>query len=268
MAELETVTREIELKPGAVFPFGAEKVWWRVLELDRETGTMLVVSEKEVCQRVYHSEWRTYVTWEDCDLRKWLNEEYLKKTFNAQEQEAILERTIQTPDNVKYKTKGGNDTQDKLFLLSLDEVQQYFKDNEDRATDSWWWLRSPGDDQDRAAYVNYDGAVDGLGRYVYFGYGIRPAFCINLNADFFQSILSPSSESFTITVSQQCVMTEVEVKPGAWFPMGKHGAMWRILAVNKIRNTALATADETIGVRAYHAGEEPQPGKTVRFANG
>ena len=55
MAELETVTREIELKPGAVFPFGAEKVWWRVLEIDWKAGTMLVIADKEICKREYNT---------------------------------------------------------------------------------------------------------------------------------------------------------------------------------------------------------------------
>ena len=197
MAELETVTREIELKPGAVFPFGAEKVWWRVLEIDRKAGTMLVIADEEICDKEYNKTLKA-VTWETCTLHKWLNGAYWKKTFNAQEREAILERTIHTPDNMKYGTKGGNDTQDKLFLLSLDEARKYFKSDDDRATGRWWWLRSPGYDQSDAAGVRTVGSVYDLGYRVYFvGGGIRPAFYINLSSEFFQSILS---ESFKITL--------------------------------------------------------------------
>ena len=260
MAELETVTRTIELRPGAVFPFGAEKVLWRVLELDREAGTMLVIADKEICEKEYHKKDES-VTWETCTLRKWLNGEYLEKTFNAQEQDAIRECTIHTPDNAKYGTKGGNDTQDKLFLLSLDEVQKYFKDDEARATGFWWWLRSPGRSQRSAAYVYDDGSVRVNGyRVSSDNGGIRPAFYINLNSELFQSIISESSESFTITVPQQRVMAEIELKPGAWFPMGRHGGLWRILDVNREAETALVIAEETVGARAYH-----QPGGDITW---
>ena len=47
----------------------------------------------------------------------------------------------------------------------------------------WWWLRSPGDAQDNAAYVNDDGDVDDDGNYVTdVSLAVRPAFWLNLES--------------------------------------------------------------------------------------
>ena len=79
--------------------------------------------------------------------------------------------------------RGGNDTDDKVFLLSMDEVQTYLI-RFDRITaptpfavrngayqsDSgkcWWWLRSPGRSSDYAANVFYDGNLDDRGSHVH-----------------------------------------------------------------------------------------------------
>ena len=206
MADLEPATVELELKPGAWFPMG--KHFWQILDIDEAAQTALVLAEKEVCQRAYHSTW-TAVTWETCGLRKWLNGEFLETEFTAEEREAIRETDVKNPDNARWNrnTKGGNDTKDKLFLLSLDEVQKYFKSDADRATRRWWWLRSPGGDQSCAAGVFDDGSVRGNGDFVYLGYGIRPAFNINLSSIFFQSFISsnPKSKIQTIRVPEMMI---------------------------------------------------------------
>ena len=64
---------------------------------------------------------------------------------------------------------------DKIFLLSIDEAEKLFANDTSRAVGSWWWLRSPGDDQDGAAYVYGGGSLDVDGEYVYCDYGVRPA---------------------------------------------------------------------------------------------
>ena len=65
---------EVEFRPGAHLWFGAEKTPWRVLELDREAETALLIAEEPVCEKSYHDK-REDITWEQCSLRKWLNEE-------------------------------------------------------------------------------------------------------------------------------------------------------------------------------------------------
>ena len=60
-------------------------------------------------------------------------------------------------------------------LLTAREAGTLLAD-EERAYICWWWLRSPGYDQNYAVYVNYDGSVDYYGGRVYYGDGyVRPA---------------------------------------------------------------------------------------------
>ena len=87
-----------------------------------------------------------------------------------------------------YGTAGGNDTEDNIFLLSIDEANKYFKSDDERIANydgeaAWWWLRSPGYDGSNAAYVNRGGNVDYFGDYVsHDDIAIRPALWINLES--------------------------------------------------------------------------------------
>ena len=188
MADLEPATVELELKPGAWFPMGKSGTFWQILDIDESAQTALVIAQEEVCQRVYayHGTF-VHVNWKTCDLRKWLNGEYFETEFSTEEQQAVLETDVKNPNNA---------TKDRLFLLSLKEVQKHFKSKADRATGSWWWLRSPGYLQLRAACVYGDGSVDANGCRVDSGNGgIRPVFTIDLNSILFQSFISTDPES-------------------------------------------------------------------------
>ena len=107
---------------------------------------------------------------------------------------------IKNEDNSKYGTNGGNDTEDKVFLLSEKEAETLFSDEEERiakATEyaeksgvyvnkekgAWWWLRSPGSDSSSAAEVHDSGWVDRNGMYVIYDCGgVRPALHLNLQS--------------------------------------------------------------------------------------
>ena len=150
-------TTETEFRPGARLFWGKQNVM-RVLSVDRENDTALVIADKPVCDRRYHEEWEA-VTWEHCSLRKWLNGAYFNETFSEEEKAAIIETRLTNADNPQYGTRGGNDTTDRIFLLSIEEAEKYFSGDADRATGEWWWLRSPGDYSLYAAYVNYGGGI-------------------------------------------------------------------------------------------------------------
>jgi hypothetical protein len=194
-------------KIGDIIPFGEYD--WRVLDVREERA--LIITEDIVEQRKYHEEY-VDVTWETCDLRKYLNGEFLSKLDSSR----ILTTPVKNDGNLWYGTKGGRDTQDKIFLLSLEEVDYYFGNSGDYSSmrrkkydngkyiadsngyylsnnhDSsrvakygdevcWWWLRSPG-------YFSYDAVdvsevggvgVDGSCVDDYNG-GVRPALWINL----------------------------------------------------------------------------------------
>ncbi len=157
------------LQVGTVIEFA--ELGWRVLQ--KTADTVLIISEKVLALKPYNENW-TYITWENCTLRKWLNEDFYS-IFTDEEKFMIAETKVVNSDNASYGTKGGNNTVDKVFLLSLDEAEKYFVDDKSRAVGTWWWLRSPGDYQKCAASVDNDGSLGDDGNGVRNGNGVRPA---------------------------------------------------------------------------------------------
>ena len=193
------------LKAGDTYKFGTyeqdndqsngkEEIEWIVLEKD-ETSLFLISKYALDC-KPYNTEW-TSVTWETCSLRKWLNNDFLNAAFGTNQPKKIMETTVTADANPSYSTSPGNNTTDKVFLLSIAEVNKYFTFNESSKcapTDyavaqgawtsaGWWWLRSPGNDSSNAAFVNDDGSVDYDGNHVNSDSGgVRPALWINLES--------------------------------------------------------------------------------------
>lgn len=154
--------------------FKWERIKWRVLK--NEGSTLFVVADKGIDCKSYNEK-LIDITWENCTLRNWLNNDFYSTAFNAREQGAIEQQNVVNEDNPNpnYHTEGGNDTTDKVYLLSIGEAADTkYGFCEDRNvmsksrcmqisdyahvmggdTDSWWnscywWLRSPG------WYTNY-----------------------------------------------------------------------------------------------------------------
>ena len=105
---------------------GKEPVEWVVLDADAES--VLVVSRYVLDCKSYHEEY-TDVTWETCMLRSWLNNTFYSNAFSAEEQAQILETRLDNPGNEYWGTPGGNETSDRVFLLSVDEVRRYWTFN-------------------------------------------------------------------------------------------------------------------------------------------
>lgn len=179
---------------------GAEPIVWQVLE--KEEGRILVVSEKALDWKQYHSDGGD-VTWEACSLRAWLNGEFLNTAFSKAEQDRIPTVNV-SMDRVLLGSDGpGNDTQDKVFLLSLTELSMYFDSHDARrcvpsaytvarysnefaaihagAEYCLWWLRTPADNQSRAVYTGMSGSVSSSGHWVSEYNAVRPALWISLD---------------------------------------------------------------------------------------
>lgn len=133
------------------------------------------------------------VTWADCTLRSWLNGEFLDVAFSDEERMQIIQ--------VTNATENAPDTQDSVFLLSLDELNAYFPDEESRvaeATDyaagqggrvsretgmTYWWLRTKATVGDAALMVRYDGAVNEFGDSMEAAiYTVRPAIWVHIGS--------------------------------------------------------------------------------------
>lgn len=184
---------------------------WLVLARDGDKA--LLISRYGLDAQPYNTDY-TSVTWETCTLRKWLNGTFYNKAFSSAEQAAILTTDVDNSKNQCYSgwnTSGGNNTQDKVFLLSYAEANKYFgvtygnssntksrvaptayaiaqgewtsssNKTADGTDAGWWWLRSPGYSQSRAADVNTDGSLYSSSVSLDSG-SVRPALWVNIEA--------------------------------------------------------------------------------------
>lgn len=201
-----------EIYIGSRLSFG--DYHWIVLALQDQTA--LIITENMIEQRPYHDAYKD-ITWADCAMRKYLNGEFYDR-FSPEEKARILPVTNKNPDNPWYGSTGGMDTEDRIFLLSLEEVAcKYFGDSslllfkprlnqrywferkdennpkrvaklEDGGGICWWWLRSPGRVNIKAVYIHGDGNIGIQGNNVLKGNiadgrctgGVRPALWMRL----------------------------------------------------------------------------------------
>ena len=161
----------------------SEPLEWIVLE--KSNNKALLLSKYLLTSHSYNDEY-VDITWENCTMRKWLNSEYINTIFSKKEQGSILTTDVINNDNV-FGTKGGNNTKDKLFLLSIDEVNKYFNNDNQRVatykggSSDFWWLRSPGPWQYNAANVYDHGNLTEYGYNVDNACGVRPALWVSYN---------------------------------------------------------------------------------------
>jgi len=153
--------------------------------LDVKDGKALILSDRVLTSHQYHSS-NSEITWENCSMRAYLNGSFIDNTFTADEKKYIAEQRIENKNNPTHGTTGGIATIDKIFLLSIEEVNTYFTDDSSRIAynmdnnSSLWWLRSPGLLSYSAARVGRDGGVYSHGNFVDSNDGVRPALWLNL----------------------------------------------------------------------------------------
>ena len=168
---------------------------WTILDVQADKA--LIISKYGIDTVRYHEKFEE-TTWEKCTLRKWLNNDFINSAFTQEEQSQIETTTVTADENPDYSTDPGNDTQDKVFLLSIPEAEKYFENDSERTVtatpyakkqgayvadngDSRWWLRSPGNYAMNAARVLNVGSVSTYGDLVDFdNYVVRPALWISI----------------------------------------------------------------------------------------
>jgi len=198
-----------EYLAGDHIAFGKWKgkpLYWIVLSVQADK-LLLITSE---CLEMKPFNLSGEATWENCSLRSELNGDYFYKNpnvFNDNERKSILKTTTDSP-GVYYQnqrtweelyTKGGNDTQNYVFLLNIGEACVNFVTSEGWMIDGMgnntfkfpkgeslsaekpWWLRN-STRKGRAAVVvtsdgmiNYNGFTVSESTIVY----IRPAMWIS-----------------------------------------------------------------------------------------
>ena len=190
-----------EIEIGSIAEFGG--IYWRILDI--QDDRVLLLSDYILDFREFHAE-RTQTSWQASDLRGYLNEEFLYNRFTAEERVRIAETTL--INYCCHSCRGRiDDTIDKIFLLSFDELLRYIGDSgekpcEDDLIDdeynvarlalvgenlpyaghrSGWWLRSFGNSPAHAMGVAFDGRIAMWGAAVDIeNVGVRPAMWVYL----------------------------------------------------------------------------------------
>jgi hypothetical protein len=93
--------KPIPVPPGGKIRFG--KYDWYVL--DKQDGRALIITEKVIEKRAYHNQ-ECEITWETCDMRKYLNGEFYN-SFSETDRSRIIEVVNENHDNPWYGTSGG-----------------------------------------------------------------------------------------------------------------------------------------------------------------
>ena len=177
---------------------GKEPIEWLVLDI--VDGRALLISKYALDCKPYNETYED-TTWENCTLRKWLNEEFLNTAFSSYERDKIptVTNMAKHGHSAFFAANPGNDTNDLVFLLGIDEANKYFTAEQERVCElttyaiangsdknnenskECWWLRSICESQKGATSVNSDGDIILNGPYVHIYSAVRPALWVELD---------------------------------------------------------------------------------------
>lgn len=158
---------------------------WRVLLIENDMA--LLVTENAI-KNIAYNDTLVDTYWSESKIRAYLNSDFLNE-FTREELSLVQTSVIKTVANPDYNTPGGPDTEDKFFLLDIQEARRFFSSDSDRLPDTsvpgvatdWCWLRSSGGEKTYAAIIDKNGKIStGGSRVTNNGGGIRPAAFIKL----------------------------------------------------------------------------------------
>lgn len=185
--------------------YNTDPIKWRVLSNADEN--LFLLADKNLDVAMYHK-YSESISWETSSLRGWLNGTFLNSAFSADERVAIADTAVNNNDSSGY---AGNDTTDKIFLLSLAEATSStygFGSDSKRVAYSTdfvvnggtinsqyanlhgnvmvWWLRSMDTETSKVAIIDYNG--DASRTYPTISEtGVRPAMNLDLDSVMFVS---------------------------------------------------------------------------------
>ena len=196
-----TIIEQVKPDNKRLVKFGAYD--WLVL--DEADGKMLIVTKHVISYNCYHivESDEEQITWEECDLRRYLNGEFIAQ-FRDEDRARIVLSRVEHKNNPWYAMgQGGNDTDDFVFLLSIDEMVKYFGDSGDLAKrKGWYWAGVEENKEDREYDIREMILKDARGQFLYDQYN-DARIASNLdNGDSWWRLRSPGGENvYTAVVS-------------------------------------------------------------------
>jgi hypothetical protein len=192
---------------AGLYVFKFEPIKWRIIDADRglvlcETAidaqpynNMLNQGYKDLANRIYANNYA------ESDIREWLNDDFYNTAFSTGEKARIIPTEIENKNpQRKYRQYDCENTEDNVFLLSYDDVQNtdygFISDSSRVAKISdyagcqgafvseidgscSWLLRSPSYEADNIYTVHYgDGKLNEIEQTDRTDMGIRPAMRI------------------------------------------------------------------------------------------
>ena len=156
---------------------GKEPLEWIVLEVQEDKAWLM--TKYCIDQAIFYPQ-RVSRYWGNSDLRVWMNGDFITETFTPEEQELILTTVVKNtnPNGVKG---AGADTEDKIYLLSKEEVLHFMPECPDRVAypteyaktkgitlseetgSCRWWTRTPGARPMDICGMRLDGRISAYG---------------------------------------------------------------------------------------------------------
>ena len=304
--DIEEYTEQINngYPVGNTYYFKWEPIVWQVLA--KENDGLYVMSKTLLDSQSYHNFWEG-ITWENSSLRAWLNDDFYNAAFSKNEKDKINTIT-HANENSPWDSEinGGNDTTDNVWIISYSDAvntaygfssglytdnaarraqgsdyaksQGLWVNNYDESEyygDSYWWLRSPGDDSGDACGVGDGGCANGSDGVSFASDGVRPALKINLQSEIGKSDAAASrlpgglvcahaqteirnakdatctEEGYTGDV--YCAACGAEIQAGKAIPAAGHNFGWRITKLAKPGENGLK--EEICSVCGERTGE-------------
>ena len=168
---------------------GKEEIEWIVLDIQEDHVTLI---SRYILDQVKFLDKVRWASYSSSGIRLWLTEDFYQAAFSAEEKAGMLEFAVNPGKNPKYNTDQAATVSDEVGLLSVEQVEKYFRSASDKQCTatayalkrgvyqaangfSPWWTCTMGKDNESACLVRSDGAINYEGREMtVYVFGARP----------------------------------------------------------------------------------------------
>lgn len=248
---------------------GKELIEWIVIGVEGDSVNLI---SKNILDLQRYNIQKADTTWAACNLRKWLNNDFLNVSFTLDEQRS-MRRWL-------YTDTDGTQLKDYVYCLSASEVEEIWPTQQDRsalvtdyvfalsdytnATKSGqWWLRSESEYNGlfRTAQDVYGSGSIGVDNFRSATIGVRPCICVDASAVVEvasnTSTLTPFSRHKTVVLNENNVEQYFDIElTGKSFEGNKLTISYNIAPKKKVYSQEDGSSKEIVIRLVVHAYDE------------